>query len=60
MKFCWELPAPGRGTHRSNGILPGISRSWMRNQPEEWNSARNYQFLDASTFIMRNPPKLIV
>jgi hypothetical protein len=28
------------------GILPGITTSWTRNPPKEWNSARNYQLID--------------
>jgi hypothetical protein len=27
------------------GILPGITTSWMRNPPEEWDSAWNYQLI---------------
>jgi hypothetical protein len=29
-----------------NEILPGITGSWTRNPPEEWNSAGNYRLLD--------------
>jgi hypothetical protein len=38
-EFCQELPAPGRGIHQKNEILAGITISWTRNPPEEWNSA---------------------
>jgi hypothetical protein len=27
-------------------ILPGITISWTRNPPKEWESARNYQLID--------------
>jgi hypothetical protein len=30
-------------------ILPGITSSWARNPPEECDSARNYQLMDADS-----------
>jgi hypothetical protein len=48
-----ELSALRRGIHRRIGIPPGVTRSWKRNQPEEWNSAGNYRLQDEeSTRIM--------
>jgi hypothetical protein len=46
MEFCRELLAPGREILWKNGILPGTTGLWMRNPPEEWNFAGNYQLLD--------------
>jgi hypothetical protein len=46
MEFCRELPAPGQGIYRKNGILPGITSFWTRNPWEEWNLAGNYRLLD--------------
>jgi hypothetical protein len=46
MEFRRELPAHGQGIHQWNGIPLGITSSWTRNSPVEWNSARNYQLLD--------------
>jgi hypothetical protein len=42
MEFYRELLVPGRGNDRKYGILLGITSSWMRNPPEEWNSAGKY------------------
>jgi hypothetical protein len=49
--FCCEVPAQGLGSHRRNGFPPGITSSWTRNLPvpEEWNSARNHQLMDADS-----------
>jgi hypothetical protein len=46
MEFCRELAAPGRGIYRKNGIPLGVTSSWMKNPPEEWNSAWNHWLMD--------------